>query len=68
MTLKCKIKEVSELNNERDVLKYQDQLNNKDSDSDFSEYEEVEEGSFSLHEVGTIEEISIQKAQQKLAA
>ena len=30
MTLKCKIKEISELETEQDRLKYQDEINKKD--------------------------------------
>ena len=72
MTLKCKIKEISELHTEQDYINYQDsqkKLNEKeeegekneaDKDEDVDDEMEVidEAEEFQLYELGTIEEVT----------
>jgi hypothetical protein len=68
MTLKCKIKEVSEIKTEKDMLRYHDeQLNNDDSQSE-EEADMVVEDEFVLEELGTIEEVSYRQARAEKRA
>ena len=71
MTLKCKIKEVSELKTEQDRQNYQSEILKKE-DSEEEEPEIIEEtiadDEFDLQELGTIEEMSYQKSLKKRRA
>ena len=60
MTLKCKIKEVSELKTDQELEKYTvDLLTKDDSDSEPELIEDtIAEEDFDLQELGTIEEMS----------
>lgn len=62
MTLKCKIKEVSELKTEQDFQKYQEEEKLNQNDESEAE-EEQQEDDFVLEELGSIEELSFKKSQ-----
>ena len=78
MTLKCKIKEISELHTEEDYINYQDSQKKmgdetqekvdpkvSEEEEDLEVIEEAEE--MQLHEIGTIEEVSKKAAERKRA-
>jgi hypothetical protein len=68
MTLKCKIKEVTELKTELDLQKYRDEtLKNQNEPSDDDE-DLVDEEEFTMEVLGTIEEVSYRQAQTEKRA
>lgn len=69
MTLKCKIKEVTELKTDDEIHKYADQLQNKEEkeESESEEDEALVDDDFEPQVIGTIEDMAVQKAKDREA-
>jgi hypothetical protein len=71
MTLKCKIKEVSELKTEQDLARYKNEnLKNYEemSEDEDEDADLVDDDEFTLEEVGYIEDVSYKQAQAEKKA